>query len=322
MVDIENIFRRIENMKVLIIGDVMVDEYIYGDVNRISPEAPVPILDFDHKEYRLGGAANVALNIKSLGATPYILSCVGKKSEKFINILKEKDIKYDLVNSETRNTTYKIRLMSNSKQMMRIDYETLEDLNSVENEKILELMDSILSKNNIDIVILSDYDKGVLNKANISKIIDRCKDDNIPIVVDPKFNNFLEYKDVDIFKPNIKEYMNGFNIKDKKFDIKTNINILKNLTSCKNAMITMSEKGIYYNDQHNNSYMDHDVVKNVADVSGAGDTVTATTALLYVLGVDPSTIIKICNIAGGLVCEELGVVQVDKNKIIEKYLNI
>ena len=317
MIDIENIFKRIEDMNVLIIGDIMVDEYIYGDVNRISPEAPVPILDYDRKEYRLGGASNVALNIKSLGATPYVLSYVGKKSEKLINLLESNNIKYKVPKSDNRNTTYKTRLMSDHKQLMRIDYESLESLSIAENVELMMCLNEILINNKIDVVILSDYDKGVLNSGNISSIIKKCKD--IPIIVDPKFNNFLEYKGVDVFKPNIKEYRNGLKIKDKKFDLDSTINILKNLIDCKNVMITMSEEGIYYNDQHSNVYKDKAVVQNVADVSGAGDTVTAMLSLLYTLHIDPSSIIKICNIAAGIVCDELGVVQVDKKKIIEKY---
>jgi len=309
-------FEIFKDKKILIIGDLMVDEYIYGDVNRISPEAPVQILDYKYKTHKLGGAANVAMNIKSLNATPIICSVIGKKYKKIIQLLNENNIKNYIYKSDDRETTYKTRLICNTTQLLRIDYESKFILNDKENFNFLNNFDLAI-KNNIDVVILSDYDKGVLNKNNIQYIISKCKDNNIPIIVDPKRNNFYEYYGATIFKPNLKELKNGL----KKFKSLTDSQKYRKELGVENLMVTLSENGIHYCTLESIYNINGHKI-NIVDVSGAGDTVTALLSLLYSSNYDSDKIVKLCNIAGGLVCSKFGVSTITTEELEKEYKKI
>jgi rfaE bifunctional protein kinase chain/domain len=301
-----------KNKRVLILGDVMIDEYIYGTVNRISPEAPVQIVDYDSKDFRLGGAGNVAMNIKSLGGKPVICSVVGTKRKKLDGILSREKIENHLISSQTRHTTYKTRIVSNQTQLLRIDYETKHDLNQEDNRNFLTIVDSIL-KSNVDVVIFSDYDKGVLNKNNIQHIIKICKELNIPTIVDPKKNNFYEYSGATVFKPNLKELKQGI----KDFKSIDHSEEYRNELVVEKLMVTLSENGIHYNDGvHKHNINGYDI--KIADVSGAGDTVTAVLALLYCNNYDSEYIIKACNLAGSIVCSRFGVSTITAEELFRK----
>lgn len=301
------------NKRVLILGDVMIDEYVYGKVNRISPEAPVQIVDYDSKDFRLGGAGNVAMNIKALGAIPVICSVIGSKKKKLEILLKNEKIENYLISSSTRHTTYKTRIISNKTQLLRIDYETKDELNENDNFSFLKIVEKLL-KSNIDVVVFSDYDKGVLNKNNIQHIIKICKELNIPTIVDPKNKNFYEYTGATIFKPNFKELKQGL----KEYKSLDYTEKYRKELGVEKLMITLSENGIHYNDGSCIYNVDGYDIK-IADVSGAGDTVTAVLALLYCNSYDSKSIIKICNLAGSIVCSRFGVSTITAEELFGKF---
>ena len=320
--EITSLFNNFNNLKVMVIGDVMIDSYLWGTVERISPEAPVPVVDVLRREKRLGGAANVAKNIKALGAECIICTIIGDDTagEDFFNLLTKNQIKTSgIVKSDFRPTTIKHRVLCGSQQILRVDEESKVVLNTNENNKLLHVIFEHIE--NTDIIILQDYDKGVLNKKNITKIIELAHQYQIPVVVDPKKKNFTQYKGVDFFKPNFKEIAEGLNISIDKSEssITEAVKILKEKLNLKNVLLTLSEKGMYVDFEDEKHFIPTDI-KSVSDVSGAGDTVISVASLLYALKINPIDLGKIANIAGGLVCEQLGVVPIDKNQFLERTL--
>ncbi len=319
--DFEKLFEQFTQLKVAVIGDVMLDTYWWGNVNRISPEAPVPVVELTKKEHRIGGAGNVALNVHSLGAVVSMLGVLGKDDDgdQLINLLQQHGIstKY-LVQSEKRITTNKIRIISRNQHMMRLDAELAEDIEKEEEDKLLYAVENLIAAESPDVMIFEDYNKGVLTIRVIEKIIALCKQHNIVTVVDPKRKNFLAYKGVDLFKPNFKEVKEGLNIHVD--DI--NLNILKDMhillhdkLGHKVSFITLSEKGVFYQ-QDNKADIIPTHIRAVADVSGAGDTVVAVASLVFAVTKDVKQMAEVANIAGGLVCEEVGTVAIDKDKLI------
>lgn len=313
-----------KNKNILIIGDVMLDTYLFGNVERISPEAPVPIVDFISKDIKLGGAANVAINIKNLGGTPILCSVIGNddKSTTFISILNNMNIITDYIyKSENRITTDKIRIIGNNHQMLRVDQEIRTDLNSDE-EKFLSIISEALENKKIDCILFQDYDKGVINQNIINIIVEKAKLLNIPITVDPKKKNFLSYNNVTLFKPNFKEFREGLNINlsNKTEMLEKGAEILHS-KGIEIVFITLSEDGIflsYKKDNHIINKIIPGIPRDVVDVSGAGDTVISVASMLL-NDIDIEDIAKISNIAGGIVCEEIGVVPIDKDKLLEEY---
>lgn len=319
--DFDKIFQSFNKLKVLIIGDVMIDSYFIGRVDRISPEAPVPIVAVEKKENRLGGAANVALNIKALGAEPILCSIIGKdfQSDIFLDLLKNNQItSKGIIRSSSRITTTKTRVIGNNVQMLRIDEEKVEEITSKESNKLINLIEDLIKE--VDVIIFEDYDKGLLNSVNIQKIIQIANRHKIPTTVDPKKRNFLEYKNATLFKPNLKEIKEGLktdvNLKERENLIKA-INDLKKILDNKMALVTMSENGVLIT-----NYIDYyhlaAHVRNIADVSGAGDTVISVAALCLALKLDIQTIAFLSNLAGGLVCEKVGVIPIDKELLLKE----
>jgi rfaE bifunctional protein kinase chain/domain len=314
------------NIKVLIIGDIILDKYISGDINRISPEAPVPILSTNNIEYRLGGAANVALNCKSLGSETSIVSIIGNDSngKMILELLKEHDIICDGVGlSDNRISTVKTRLLSNNQQLLRIDDEVIFDISEIESTGLYNYITDVIKTNKPNIIIFEDYDKGVLSKELIEKIISLTKENDIITCVDPKEKNFFYYQNVDIFKPNLREVANALNINNKIINIETldSISIkLREKISHNILAITLSEFGIYYDDK-NSSEIIPAHLRNVSDVSGAGDTVIATLSLFYYYFRDIKFSSKIANLAGGLVCEQVGTSVINKIDLYKKINN-
>ena len=322
MTKVESIFHKFKDLKVLVIGDVMVDAYVYGKVERISPEAPVPVIDETRREKRLGGAANVALNLKSLGAEPVICSVIGddKAGKNLIKLLEKSNLSGDgIVQSSRRRTTVKQRIIGNNHLLLRIDTEDKEDLDNWENEQIFQSVKHNLK--GIDVVIFQDYNKGVLNKENISQLISLCKENDIPTAVDPKKINFLSYKNVDLFKPNLKELKEGLNL-DLDLKLKDNLVIaeqaLRKSISNKYSMITLSEQGVFIADEQTNTIIPAHI-RNISDVSGAGDSVISVAALCLALALPKEEIASLSNLAGGLVCEETGVVPVNLENSYRKH---
>jgi len=329
MIDLKNIFSEFSTKNIIIIGDVMIDTYIKGKVSRISPEAPVPVVNFETKEHRLGGAANVALNIKALGARPYILSVVGeddnaKLMEKLIN---ENHLPKDgLLFSSERVTTVKTRVIGNNQQLIRIDSEETGNISKGLEFAIVERLKEIASKETIDAIILQDYNKGILTAKVIEDVIKFANENNIPTAVDPKKDNFLAYKNVTLFKPNLKELKEGL---DVKFDFNTvdktvfldAISKLKKEINPKYIFITLSEYGVFINDDKKDHFIPAHL-RNITDVSGAGDTVISVAALCLSCGLDPELIAEVSNLAGGLVCEKVGVISIDKEQLMQEALSI
>ena len=322
---IQNLFKQFHKTRVLIVGDVMVDSYIIGKVDRVSPEAPVPVVDVTGFENRLGGAGNVALNIKSLGATPILCSVIGTDKEgiDLINIMKEQGLSFKaLVQSDKRKTTTKTRVLGNKHQLLRIDHEITTDIDVVDSFLLEQQFKEELE--NVDVVIFEDYNKGVLHASNIEVLINLCREKGIPTIVDPKKANFLSYKNVTLFKPNLKEIKEGLKI---DYDLDTRELVEKAITNLKKklnnvmTLVTLSERGVVIEDQGDFTHIPAHL-RNIADVSGAGDSVVSVAALCLASKAKPSVIAEISNLAGGLVCEKTGVVPVDYKLLLEETLKV
>lgn len=317
---ISEIFNQFNQLKVLIVGDVMLDSYTWGKVERISPEAPVPVVNVLKREVRLGGAGNVVMNVQSLGAEAIICSVVGNDTygNDLIKLLQEQGLSTEgIIQSETRITTVKERIIAGSQQIVRIDTETDALINETENQLLSQKIKELAKEANV--IIFEDYDKGVLSKSLIADIIDFANTHNIPTVVDPKKRNFLHYQQATLFKPNLKELREGLDI---SFDVKKSeelenaVSQLKNVLQLKGAFITLSERGVYIDFNNEKKHFPAHVRK-IADVSGAGDTVISIAACCVALGLSPELVAGLSNLGGGLVCESLGVVPIDK-ALLEK----
>lgn len=323
--NISQIFQNFKNQKVLIIGDVMIDSYIFGKVDRISPEAPVPVVAVKERLDRLGGAANVALNIKAMGAEPILCSVIGNdiKSTTFLQLLDKRGLtKTGIVQSNNRVTTTKFRVIGNSTQMLRVDEEIDINLNIEEELLLINKIKEHIEGHKIDVIVFQDYDKGVISKNIIEKTIELAGE--IPIVVDPKKRNFHFYKNTTLFKPNLKELREGINDQFEAKDtekLKKAVEELQKSLNCPLFFTTLSENGVMITEKKEDSFIHHRIpahIRNIADVSGAGDTVISLTALCLAQDLPPINIAQISNMAGGLVCEEVGVVPIDKDKLYKE----
>lgn len=326
-VNFEQLFDQMSSIKVGVIGDVMLDSYLWGKVDRISPEAPVPIIALEKREYRIGGAGNVALNIASLGAQVSMLSIIGDDGDgkQLKQLLEQHSIKTDfLLNSSKRITTNKTRVISRNQQMMRVDNETTADLGYEDENRLILALQNFIAQEKPDVLILEDYNKGVLTELVIRKVVDLCKHNGILTAVDPKRKNFFAYTGVDIFKPNLKEVKEALNIITSGADIEALNDIhnkLKEQLQHHISFITLSEKGVFYNDA-NESNIIPSHIRNIADVSGAGDTVIATAALVYAATKNTHLMAAVSNIAGGLVCEEVGTAAINKQRLLKECVHL
>ncbi len=322
---LQQVFESMAGLHVVVVGDVMLDNYWWGHVDRISPEAPVPVVAITRRESRLGGAANVALNCRSLGATVTLASIIGSDNDgdTLLSLADTAGVDTSLVmKSHRRPTTTKVRILSRNQQMMRLDDEITDDLYTEEEHPFIDMVLKYLQKIKPDAVIFEDYNKGLLKENVIKHITAHCKEIGIITVVDPKRKNFLSYKDVTIFKPNLKEVVEGLHMDIHKTDnheLDTAHNKLNDTLHHHITFITLSEKGVYYNDGKTSAILPSHI-RNIADVSGAGDTVVATATLVYALTKDVRLMAEISNIAGGIVCEEAGVVAIDKKKLLAETL--
>lgn len=323
MTECEELFNDFKSLKVGVIGDVMLDTYIWGKVDRISPEAPVPIVTLDHKEQRIGGAGNVAINCSGLGAKVFLLGVTGNDSEgeELEQLLKENMIDTTgLLKSIKRTTTNKTRILSRNQQMLRFDAEITDDLNKEDESALLKQISNFIEHEDPNILIFEDYNKGVLTEKIITDAIALCRASGVITAVDPKKKNFFSYKGADIFKPNMKEVQEGLNHLFEINDLNTLRNIheqLQKQLQHKVSLITLSEKGIFYQQLHNAAIVPSHL-RSVADVSGAGDTVIAVAAMVYAATKNAHLMAEIANIAGGLVCEEVGTAAVNREKLLRE----
>ncbi len=312
----EDLFKVFRTFNVLIIGDVMIDSYLWGKVDRISPEAPVPILQVEKREIRPGGAANVALNIKSLGATPLLCGLVGDDTDgaNFLNILKENNLPTEgIVSSKDRVTTIKHRIISNAHHMLRVDQEDDRITNASELNLLKARIDSLLDKAHV--IIFEDYDKGVLTEELIAYVTENANAKGIPTVVDPKKRNFLYYKNCSLFKPNRKELKEGIKTDanlNNSIELEQTVNTLIEKLNCDNVLITLSEKGVYWTNKKEHLHIPAHH-REIADVSGAGDTVISVAALCAAARTSPTILAALSNLSGGLVCEQVGVVPIERS---------
>jgi rfaE bifunctional protein kinase chain/domain len=318
----KELFQDFKKRKVLVLGDVMVDAYLEGNVNRISPEAPVPIVSFTAREERLGGAANVALNLISLGAEVSMCSVIGddENAKTMLGLMSKRNIASNgIVNSKTRMTTVKTRVIGNQQQLLRVDEEQTNDISPQEEDLLISSVEEVL-KEGCDAIIFEDYNKGVLTEKVITEVIALSKEYNVPTTVDPKLKNFLAYKGVTLFKPNLKELKEGLN---RSFDVKDSsmfegaVDELLSLIHAKMLFVTMSEHGVFMQTKSSKDYVPAHI-RNIADVSGAGDTVIGVATLCLVAGIPPKSIAEIANLAGGIVCEKRGVVAIDSAQLLEE----
>ena len=316
---------KFKNTKVLVLGDVMIDAYLFGKVERISPEAPVPVVAVTHKENRLGGAANVAVNLVALGAKPILCSVVGNDAEAkdLIELIKSNGIGAEgIIQSKERVTTIKTRVISQSTQMLRIDNEITDSLNQEDDSRLISKVKELLKE--ADVIIFEDYDKGVISENLISHITQEANALNIPIVVDPKKRNFMGYQKATLFKPNLKELREGFKRDfdiDNKQEFESVCKDLMETMGLKNLFVTMSERGVMITNGIEFNYIPAHLRK-IADVSGAGDTVISVASLCLAIGMTLKQVAQISNLAGGLVCEEVGVVPINKEKLIDEIESI
>lgn len=322
---IEKIFDEFNSLNVLIIGDVMLDSYIWGAVERISPEAPVPIVNVKKKDFRLGGAANVALNIASLGAKPILCALIGDDEDgrKLLQRLDEGKIsKEGIVISSHRPTTVKTRIIASSQHVVRVDEETDAAANSAEEEAIWKRIEKLLPT--CQVIVFEDYDKGVITSGLIEKTVALAKSKGIPTIVDPKKRNFLHYKEVTLFKPNLKELREGLKIDVDAADqssVDKAVTQLKAKLSAVGVMLTLSEHGVYI-DYQNQKVKLPAHAREIADVSGAGDTVVSIAALCVALNLSPNMIAALSNLGGGLVCQHVGVVPINKDELLVEAENL
>ncbi len=324
--EIVELFKNFNKLNVLIIGDVMIDSYYFGKVDRISPEAPVPIVAVNKKEFRLGGAANVALNIKALGANPILCAVIGNDNdgENFSSLLAAEKLSSEgIVKSNARITTVKTRIIGNKHQVLRVDSENSNPLSETENSELTNSIKTVIKNNKIDVVIFQDYDKGVITEPLIDNIISFCNEKNIPTAIDPKKRNFCNYKNATLFKPNLKELKEGLNIDinpSNLAEIEAAIDQLNSLQQNKINFITLSEHGVFIKDKNSKKHIPAHF-RDISDVSGAGDTVISVASLCLALNQPITMIAEIANLAGGLVCESVGVVPIDKDLLLSEAID-
>lgn len=324
---VREIFKSFNNLNVLIIGDVMIDSYLWGKVNRISPEAPVPIVAVSKKEKRLGGAANVALNIQALGANPILCSVIGVdyEGQAFLDLLKQQKLSQKgILKCRNRITTVKTRVIGNNSQLLRVDEEVENEIENFETQQLLTLISYIINQDKIDVIIFEDYNKGLITTKLVNKVVELAKSKNIPTCVDPKKKNFNSYKGVSLFKPNLKELREGI-----KMDVSgDNINELQRAVSsfrvkqnAETVLVTLAEKGVIINNRKIKEHITAHIRK-IADVSGAGDTVISVAALCRALNCHEIFTASLANLSGGLVCEQIGVVPINKDQLLEEALKL
>jgi rfaE bifunctional protein kinase chain/domain len=321
--DLSKLFGQFDQIKAGVIGDMMLDTYLWGHVERISPEAPVPVVALERRENRIGGAGNVALNLASLGAKVTVFSVLGADpdGERLEGLLREEGIDTNyLLTSIDRITTSKARVMGRNQQMLRLDSETTVDLEGRVEDDLLGELRRWLEMERPQIVIFEDYNKGVLTQRVIREAVALCRRHGVVTAVDPKRKNFFSYEGVTIFKPNLKEVREGLNLllEEVRLPVLQQIHEqLKGRLQHEISFITLSEKGVFFQSGETTGQIPSHL-RNIADVSGAGDTVVAVASLVYAVTGDVRLMAEVANIAGGLVCEEVGTVAINKDRLFEE----
>jgi rfaE bifunctional protein kinase chain/domain len=308
--------------RIAVIGDLMLDRYFWGRVVRVSPEAPVPVVEVAEESTRLGGAANVANNIASLGGVPIIIGVVGNDAgaESLRTLVAEKGFPANgIIVDNSRPTTIKTRVIAHAQHVVRIDQEEKVDLNADTQARVLAALENQIKS--LDGIILEDYNKGVLTKGLIKSIIKLAKDHKKLVTVDPKSNNFFEYQGVSVFKPNRKEAEEALGRRLHTInDMEEAARDLIKKLNADNVLLTLGEMGMILLERNGSLAHVETKARHVADVSGAGDTVIATLTMAMAAGASVRESAALANYAGGLVCGEVGIVPIEKDILIQTIL--
>lgn len=324
MPSVPELFEQFNKINVLVVGDVMIDRYLTGSVDRISPEAPVPIVSLKRAEDRLGGAANVALNLSALGATPYLCSAIGDDAaaDVFMRLLPEAALPLaGIVRMAGRVTTVKTRVMAGPQHLLRIDEEEARYLWPSEEEKLWQKVSELLETKNIGAILFQDYNKGVLTPGLIGRIIEAGQKKGIPITVDPKDRHFWAYRGVTLFKPNLKEIQHqvDFSLEPRLASLTEADRYIRERLGNTYTMITLSDKGIFLSAAVGEAQVYPTQPRQIVDVCGAGDTVIGVATLALASGLPPEQLALLSNLAGGQVCERVGVAPVNKAQLQAEY---
>lgn len=317
--EIKSLFDSFNQYNVAVIGDVMLDKYIFGKVSRISPEAPVPVVEVNDESYRLGGAANVAMNLHAMGAQASLFGITGKDTNReiLINEMRNQHFSPDyLLTDANRKTTCKTRVIAQNHHIVRIDSETKTFINKeIESELISHFQNEV---HNFQALIFEDYNKGLLTSNLISQITQIALKKQLPILVDPKKNFFFDYKNCTVFKPNLKETIDALNTPFQNTDkeVQKACETLKEKIECEYVVLTRGEKGLTILDNRNIFHIPSAAL-DVADVSGAGDTVIGVLTLGLCSGLPIQEAGRLANFAAGIVCSEVGAVSIDKHKLLQ-----
>ncbi|ARK09874.1 bifunctional ADP-heptose synthase [Fibrella sp. ES10-3-2-2] len=320
-----DLFAQFNTLRVLVVGDVMLDAYVWGRVDRISPEAPVPVVTVNRREVRLGGAGNVLLNVQALGAEAIVCSVIGtdRAGDQLQQQLTERGLNCDgLIRSDSRITTIKERIIAGSQQVVRVDTETDKYITDTERAQLIDTAKSLIP--GCQVVIFEDYDKGVLSREAIAEITAFANAQNVPTVVDPKKRHFLDYEHTTLFKPNLKELKEGLKVDfdvDQPGELARVVAQLKDRMHLSGTLITLSERGVYIDLAGEQAKLPAHVRK-ISDVSGAGDTVISIAACCVALQQSPQRIAGLSNLGGGLVCESVGVVPIDKTRLFDEAVRL
>ncbi len=298
------------NIHIVVIGDIMLDSYIEGSVTRQSPEADVPIILQNNNRHMLGGAANVCLNITSLGAKCSLISAIGMDStgKRLSDLLAKQTsiITKDILKVDGRITTQKTRIIADGKYIARVDSETTDDLSETDSNLIANKVEELLEKEKIDLLLLQDYDKGVLNNISISKILAVAKKHKLPVSVDPKKKNFRAYQSCSIFKPNLNELASSLKINKESKDYALWISNLQQELNSEITVVTLGENGLLIANQKE-LYHIHGLQADNIDVCGAGDAVIAALSISYCKNLSLKEMGTFANSIGFLSCLKIGV---------------
>ena len=318
------LFDRFQALNIVIIGDIMIDRYLHGSVDRISPEAPVPVVHLSSEENRLGGAANVALNVQALGATPFLFSAIGddENGKLLESLLPAANISAAyLMRSPTRITTVKTRVIAQHQHLLRVDREDTTSLTEADSTALLAQLRALLDQETIHLILFQDYNKGVLTPTLIQGVIREARQRHIPTAVDPKYDNFWAYENVTLFKPNLREIQQQVDphLRAEAASLAAAAAVVRGRLNNRYTMITLSDKGLFIQGPEQMEIIPTQA-RSIADVCGAGDTVISVAAVGLALGIDLRDIAVLANLAGGQVCEKVGVVPVDKAQLQREYL--
>lgn len=320
---IQKILTGIENHKVLVMGDLMIDEYLWGSVRRLSPEAPVPVVEIDSETVHFGGAANVALNLKALSCQPLMLGLVGqdRRGDLFYDLLRDEGMCADfIIRTSDRPTTVKTRIIGENQHLARVDREKIQYLDTDLEKLVLDKFETALSAD-INAIILEDYNKGLLTKKIIDHVIKRARERDLIITVDPKFINFLEFKGVTVFKPNIKEAARALarSIQTDEDVVRAGHDLVQ-IMDAKSVLLTRGSRGVSLFQPSGRASHIGAKTRKVADVSGAGDTVISTMSAALCAAATAEEAAYLANEAAGIVCEQVGIVPIELRQLSERLL--